>query len=148
MLFLLAANAIQMTLFHNSTKIYKPRRWRRFKPVQPVMNSFITRSFQASDTRCVLMFISPKSIVPQLCFPTKKSEIRAGRIKKFYTQSLPVSCFAALEKKNRGSQGNGTKVAFHPARSYPLGNDWILLLPAQSQSPQEHWHKCSWKPAC
>lgn len=69
--------------------------------------------------------------------------------------TLSLSPFPALQpwkkkqkKKHRGSQGNGTKVAFHPARSYPLGNDWILLLPAQSQSPQEHWHKCSWKPAC
>lgn len=69
------------------------------------MNSFITRSFQASDTRCVLMFVSPKSIMPQLFgFPTKKSEIRAGRIKKFYTQSLPVSCFAALEEKKKNKK--------------------------------------------
>lgn len=31
-------------------------------------------------------------------------------------------------------------------RSCPLGNDWIFLLPAQSQSPQEHRYKCCWKP--
>lgn len=119
-----------LPVFHNRTKIYKPGRWCWFKPEQPVINLFITRSLRGVGHQVCSPALAPLN-------PSRRNfaswrevaEKRAVRIKKFLAGSLSFSlslCLFPLPQppRNRGfgRKWNQTSVS---SRSFLSFRQWL-----------------------